>query len=202
MKQSWGETVKAAEAVGAKMTLEEDDTVDFALPEDGTFFSYRRHPPHQKSCTPIYSKGGIQTIQGKKNVRVSLDQFLAANHAKSDLLRARQQWTESEMSDFIKHLKTYGKKWAKIASLIGTKSDEQVKQYYQTYRSSKNFKAVLQERISTPHNEGAVSKASPNTIFASTTVGLGASIRPEIVNVPCFVPFPVPFAFEPGMLYT
>jgi hypothetical protein len=77
--------------------------------------------------------------------------------------RAVQKWNQKEKELFLQYFMSYGKDWAKITSLIPTKSEAQVKNYYQNYKSrlGLNEKRPLQGGTTTTTTMVGASVTSP-----------------------------------------
>jgi len=48
-------------------------------------------------------------------------------------------WTANEKGKFLKYLKIHGKDWARISQEIPTKTQSQVKNYFQNYKNKLNL---------------------------------------------------------------
>lgn len=73
MRISWTETIQAVNCVGASMFLDDDD-IDFSLPEERSFSTCRRHPPHDQAhsaSSPSFAQDGKRSISSMKVGRVN-----------------------------------------------------------------------------------------------------------------------------------
>jgi len=67
------------------------------------------------------------------------DQQLNNNTAAEELKEKRVYWTANEKGKFLKCLKIHGKDWARISQEIPTKTQSQVKNYFQNYKNKLNL---------------------------------------------------------------
>jgi len=61
------------------------------------------------------------------------------NTAAEELKEKRVYWTANEKGKFLKCLKIHGKDWARISQEIPTKTQSQVKNYFQNYKNKLNL---------------------------------------------------------------
>ena len=52
-------------------------------------------------------------------------------------------WTADERDMFLKLLPKYGKNWQGISDIIKSKTDKQVRNYFQNYKNKLNLRAML-----------------------------------------------------------
>ena len=63
--------------------------------------------------------------------------------------RTLQKWTENEKELFMHHFQHHGKDWRILTRFIPTKTEAQIKNYYQNYKNRLGLKNILINRIST-----------------------------------------------------
>lgn len=75
-------------------------------------------------------------------VDIKQDEFVEKN---GNMTKTKSHWNEEEKKLFMEHLRIHGKNWDKIASIIKTKTSNQVKNYFQNYRIKLNLYELLPE---------------------------------------------------------
>jgi len=76
------------------------------------------------------------------------------------------RWTDEEHTRFLHGLELFGKKWTKVADIVGTRTTVQVRSHAQKY-----FQKLEKDRVALPHNSGEPSSSSShNHLTIVTTV--------------------------------
>lgn len=58
----------------------------------------------------------------------------------------RQMWTEEEKENFLKYFKQHGKNWKAIADQMPTKNTNQIKNFFQYYKTKLNLTSLLNDQ--------------------------------------------------------
>eukprot|EP00124_Ichthyophonus_hoferi_P001929 Ihof_evm2s116 gene=Ihof_evmTU2s116 len=59
--------------------------------------------------------------------------------------RSVSYWTTQEKEDFLNHFKIYGRNWNRLSELIPSKTQNQIKNYFQNYKNKLNLNQVLEQ---------------------------------------------------------
>ena len=82
--------------------------------------------------------------------------------------RPPQKWTASEKALFLRHFVTHGKNWSALTLLIPTKTEAQIKNYYQNYKNRLGLQEILSLRH-TSSEQTTVSATSHDIAMTTMT---------------------------------
>eukprot|EP00615_Pteridomonas_danica_P013991 CAMPEP_0114386752 /NCGR_PEP_ID=MMETSP0102-20121206/6820_1 /TAXON_ID=38822 ORGANISM="Pteridomonas danica, Strain PT" /NCGR_SAMPLE_ID=MMETSP0102 /ASSEMBLY_ACC=CAM_ASM_000212 /LENGTH=911 /DNA_ID=CAMNT_0001543661 /DNA_START=30 /DNA_END=2765 /DNA_ORIENTATION=- len=103
---------------------------------------------------------------------------LAQDHPPAVVKRTVQKWNQNEKELFLQYFLEYGKDWPKITSYISTKSESQVKNYYQNYKSRLGLN---EKRAHYLANQQTPSASSATTAVASSSSSSSSSQRTSTI---------------------
>ena len=227
LRQSWNETAAAAECCGAVVaSMEPEQDAEFAMPQDGTYATANRHPPHAPSTSKHGgARGAAAAAAGRggpssSSKRARDEAWPAAESEKDWGIAATSseyepppkkdkstglKWTAAEKDTFYRAYQTHGKDWATIMRLLPNKNELQIKNYYQNYKNRLNLREQSPPR-SSPHasppplNVPEEWRAQLNALAAlqgGANGGLGGGGLPQ--GLPLGLPFGMPPHPHQGM---
>lgn len=192
-------------------SMEAEQDADFAVPQDGTYATAHRHPPHVPSATPsepatAAGQGGLPlTSTSSKRARDETsekDWGMAATSSEFEPPPKKDKstglkWTAAEKDAFYRAYQTHGKDWAAIMRLLPSKNESQIKNYYQNYKSRLNLREQSPPR-SSPH-------ASPPPLNGpeewraqlNALVALQGGSNKGLGGLPLGLPLGLPFGMPP-----
>lgn len=148
----------------------EDEELDFALPEERSFFSATWHPSHGPPHLRI-GKRRARPEAKRPRIDVSGDVVTPPRQEDTDPKRPVQKWTQKEKDMFLRSIKDHGKNWGIISSLIPSKNEAQIKNYYQNYKN----RLGLQEML--PRKEGGIDETEREASSESSTKSPSLSLE-------------------------
>ena len=156
VRLAWAETAAAAESCGAVLGSLADGSeldalpdADFCVPQDGTYASAHRHPPHARAAAAepkrshaaaSSSLGAAAAVGGPEPKRAREEAATAADEPASKKEKGTGlKWTVAEKDTFYRAYQTHGKDWVTITRLLPNKNESQIKNYYQNYKGRLNL---------------------------------------------------------------
>eukprot|EP01135_Chromosphaera_perkinsii_P000390 Nk52_evm37s78 gene=Nk52_evmTU37s78 len=65
------------------------------------------------------------------------------------------RWTDAEIPIAAQAIRTHGRNWAMVASILGTKTESQCKNFFNNYRKKLNLDVISEELVAKPKLSGA-----------------------------------------------
>jgi len=206
LKLCWTEAAVATACMGGVLSQDEDGTdVDFLLPpHERTFVSTDRHPPRlppaadedehselieanlrgQKRWAP-----GSNKLPGKKaRLTDGRSGAVSPRSQDGDLCvggkKTVQKWTPKEKETFLRLFKSMGKDWGRLATLIPSKNESQIKNYYQNYKNRLGLETMHSSQPGDSPEPGEAASPVPTSSFSSGAVVSPRSTPVEGAGVP------------------
>ncbi|XP_062240588.1 REST corepressor 2 [Platichthys flesus] len=123
------------------MYLEQADIMSLSASQDAGVLSVR-----QLDTTLVSLKRQVQSIkQNNSSVKQSLNAGVDVFRAAEPTPKMNSRWTTEEQLLAVQAIRRYGKDFAAIAEVIGTKTPAQVSSFFVSYRRRFNLDEVLRE---------------------------------------------------------